>query len=193
MKYDINGFARSAGSLPAVLCAETCVDPTNRDGRMAQFDDVLKCGEDVAGVGHDLMYARAIVTQLPLDTAARAKIIEFNDARCAKDSRMPPVDVARVLYSCSGGNTMFLFHRCVPFGSKAPGSFLANDHACLSLERLREVSTSFADSVAQGVPSTVLSRAIRTEESNGLSVIQAAENTKGAVQRLDHEIQIEKR
>ena len=188
VKYDLN--AASTEQSPVVHCSETCVDPTNRDGKFAQFDDVLKCGEDVAGVGHHLMYARAIVTQMPLDVAARAVITDFNDSRCLKDPRMPKVDAARVLYSASGGNTMFLFHRCVLKGSPAPGSFLTDESGSLSLTRLREVSGSFADSVSRGVPSTILSRAIRTEEPHGLSVIQAAENTKGSVQRLDHEIQI---
>ena len=36
------------------------------DGKIANYDDIVKCGEDVAGIGHSLMYARAIVTQLPV-------------------------------------------------------------------------------------------------------------------------------
>ena len=47
------------GKLTAVQCHETCVGPTNRDGKFANFEDILKCGEDVTGIGHSKMYSRA--------------------------------------------------------------------------------------------------------------------------------------
>ena len=178
------------GKLTSVQCHETCVDPTNRDGKFANFEDILKCGEDVAGIGHSKMYSRAIVTQLPVDPVARDAVIRFQQDKHGVDARIPAVQSSRVGYSGSAGNTMFLFHACVCAQTAAPGSFLANEVGKLSEARMKEVSPSFCTAIAEGVPAIILRREIRTEEPDGLRIIQAAENAKGSVQRLDHEIAI---
>lgn len=178
------------GKLTLVPCHEVCVDPTNRDGKFANYEDILQCGENVAGIGHHPMYSRAIVTQLPLDPTARDAVIRYQQDRHGFDSRIPAVDSSRVNYSASAGNTMFLFHGCVCAGSAAPSSFLADESGRLSQARLAEVSSSFGNAIVVGVPSLVLRREIRTDEPDGLRLIQAAENAKGSVQRLDHEIAI---
>jgi hypothetical protein len=190
VKYDVN----QGNAQPLVRWFETTPDPTNRDGKFANFDDIVKCGEDVAGIGHSLMYARAIVTQLPVVKDAWDAIVDFGRSRHAADKRLPPVDEDRVMYSGSAGNTMFLFLGCVANQSLVPStSFLGDETGRLSIKRLRDVSESFAEAFVSGVPTIVLSRKIRTEEPEGLTCIQAAENAKGSVQRLDHEIAIMKR
>ena len=52
---------------------------------------------------------------------------------------------------------------------------------------------SFAAASEGGIPSTILSRDIRTEEPTGLHIIQAAENAIGGVQRLEGAVAICKR
>ena len=188
VKYDIS----KGSALTRVKCFEVVPDPTNREGLFAVFSDVVQCGEDVCGIGYDLRYAKAVVTQLPVNEAERQAIIDFNAAKHKADPRIPPVDVVRLLYSGSGGNTMFVFMRCVLHKSEVADSFLCADGK-LSLAKLRDLSPEFADAIEDGVPATILSRAIRVEEPDGLHVIQAAENSTGGVQRLESEVQICKR
>ena len=188
VKYDIHLGEKT----PMVHCNETCVDPTNRDNVFSTFEEILKLGEDVAGIGYVRMYARSIQTQLPLDTVEAGLILTYNDSKNSADARLPLVSRPMVNSSGSAGNTMFLFQRCVLQGSAAPGSFLADDDGRLSLARLRNVAPTFADAIEGGVPTVVLSRDVR-KEPRGLQDIQAAENARGGVQRLEHMVAIVRR
>ena len=188
VKYDLNG-----GELVRIKPRETVVDPTNRDRQFSAFSDVLRLGEDVAGIGYSIRYAKAIVTQLPVDAVPRSLILDFNESKHAADPRLPKVSFNIVNYSGSAGNTMFVFMRVVLQGSTATDSFLAGVDGRLSLDRLSELQSAFADAITSGVPSTVLSRSIRTEEPTALHDIQAAENAIGGVQRLESEVAICKR
>ena len=60
VKYDIH-----KGKLMNVHSQETVVDPINRDFIFSMFEDIVKLGEEVSGIGYSLMYARSIQTQLP--------------------------------------------------------------------------------------------------------------------------------
>ena len=188
VKYDIN-----CGKLVLVLPSRHVVDPTNRDKVFAFFDDILNLGHGVAGLGYVKDYARSICTQLPQDKNEMDVIIRYNSSKHEADPRLPAVDTVNADLSGSAGNTMFLFMRCVKQGSKAPGSFLANADGNLDLEVLRKVSPNFAHHVEVGVPTTILSRDIRTEEPMGLQLIQAAENARCGVQRVENHVQVVRR
>ena len=188
VKYDIH-----KGQLVPVKPFETVPDPTNREGQFALFEDCLQCAEDVAGIGYDVRYAKSIVTQLPLKEADLTTILEFSHTRHLADKRLPGVDFPRVAYSGSAGNTMFLFMRAAHQGSAAGTSWLGDENGNLSIRRLTEVSAPFAAAATDGIPSTILSRNIRSEEPTGLHIIQAAENAIGGVQRLEGAVAICKR
>ena len=188
VKYDINEGRKTV----MMHCDETCVDPTNRDMVFAAFEEVLKLGEDVGGIGYVQMYARSIQTQLPLDRDETEAILKYNDSKHAADPRLPVVSRAKVHSSGSAGNTMFLFQRCVLQKSLAPESFLSDADGRLSLDRLRTVASAFAEAIEGGVPTIHLSRDVR-KEPRGLLDIQAAENARGGIQRLEHMVAIIRR
>ena len=187
VKYDIND-----GKLVYVVPSRHVVDPSNRDKVFAYWDDILKLGHDVAGLGYEPQYARSICTQLPHDKDKLDAIITYNSSKHTADPRLPAVDTVNADLSGSAGNTMFLFMRAVLQSSSAPGSFLARNEK-LCMEMLRKVSPKFAHHVDVGVPSIILSRNIRTEEPTGLDRIQAAENARAGVQRVESAVQVVRR
>jgi hypothetical protein len=130
---------------------------------------------------------------MPADEKTRSEILRKNIDKGALHESFPLVMHEHVLYSGVGGNTLNTFMRAVRQGRPVPEGTLKDIVTAtgrLSLEALRNVDPAFAQAAEHGVPWIVLSSAIRTEEPQGLHIIQAAENIVGSVQCLTSEVQM---
>ena len=184
-KYDVN-----SGQRQRYFPDQWIVASQSRNKVFVNVDDMQGCGDDVRFIGYSDNKTHFIGVLFPAGKNIQEAEFIYNEKPANRHPELPKVKRDMVIGTGLGGNHFNTYLRAV--GQRRPhvGSQIADASGNLSVDILRQISPMYARAVQQGVPCTVLSAKMLTEEPGAANDIQAAENGTRAVGKLESCIQM---